>query len=249
MSLYSISYITACMNRLHHIKETLAHNLRNLGQNAEIILLDYNSTDGLKEYILLHHQDDIEQRKLKYFHTTEPEYFHHSHSRNVLALASVNDILCVLDVDNFLMAGFTNHLQENFAIDGPKLIGYCDEHGAFHGRMAVMRKYWIELRGFDEDMRGWGWEDNDFRKRAMKIPLRTFAFDETLLANVIEPTVGDRTRCLPQELHDYMMTNERNKKLFELRMKRGEITANIGRPWGVATLYDHQNTKLVTGHP
>ena len=48
-----ISFIIACMGRLHHLAQTLPKNINwNVDYpNLEFILLDYNSSDGLAEWI------------------------------------------------------------------------------------------------------------------------------------------------------------------------------------------------------
>ena len=50
---YKISFATVCMNRLHHIRQTLPKNIADNSdyENVEFILLDYNSSDGLEEWV------------------------------------------------------------------------------------------------------------------------------------------------------------------------------------------------------
>lgn len=242
-----ISYLMACMNRIEHIKEGLSYSLKNLGPNAELVLLDYNSSDGLKEYILNNYQEDLTQKKLIYLRTEEPKYFLHSHSRNVLALAARGPILCVLDADNCLMEGFSTHLIESFNKHGAQSIGICETNLPCHGRMAIHRENWLKVRGFNEAMMGWGWEDNDFRVRALKIPLKAFTLDSNLMTKVIKHGSPERIQCLPPEFKSYSTTNEKNKQIHLAHMQRGVITVNEGKPWGVATLRDHEDRLIMTG--
>jgi hypothetical protein len=235
------------MNRLEHIREGLPYSLKNLGPDAELVLLDYNSTDRLKEYILSTHLEDLKQKRLVYLRTTEPQYFLHSHSRNVLALAARGPILCVLDADNCLMEGFSAHLIESFNKFGPQSIGICETNLPCHGRMAVLRENWLKIRGFNEAMMGWGWEDNDFRARALKLPLKPFILDSDLMTKVIKHGSSERIQCLPPEFKSYSTTNEKNKQIHLAHMQRGVITVNEGKPWGVATLQDYLGREIKTG--
>ena len=242
-----ISYLTASMNRLHHLKETLPYSLKNLGPCAEIVLLDYNSQDGLRDYILAQHQEALEDGSLSYLRTNEPTFFHHSHARKVLALAAEGPILCVLDADNFLMPGFSQYLLERFSDLGPDTLGACQTDRSNHGRIALLKKHWLALGGYDEEMLGWGWEDNDFRKRALKLGLQKFEFNDELVSKVIEHGDEDRVRCLPPHLKDRWRTNEENRRRHLEHRAHLEVKANQGRCWGVAQLRSHRDEKIVTG--
>ena len=57
------------MNRLYQLKETLRVNIDNSTNESEFIIIDYNSNDGLKEYIYDNFQDEILNGKLKYIFT------------------------------------------------------------------------------------------------------------------------------------------------------------------------------------
>ena len=47
-----ISFCITCMNRLKHLQETLEKNIDNfLVDEVEFVVLDYNSQDGLEEWI------------------------------------------------------------------------------------------------------------------------------------------------------------------------------------------------------
>ena len=63
-----ISFCIVCMNRLYHLKETLIKNIEdNISyEKLEFILLDYNSTDGLEDWVKSNMKDYIEKDSLKY---------------------------------------------------------------------------------------------------------------------------------------------------------------------------------------
>ena len=66
MSNNKISFCTVCMNRLHHLKMTLQKNISDNRDysNLEFIILDYNSSDGLGEYIRDNFNEEILNKKL-----------------------------------------------------------------------------------------------------------------------------------------------------------------------------------------
>ena len=48
-----LSFCITCMNRFNQISKTLLTNLNdNKNEKVEFVLVDFNSSDGLKEYIL-----------------------------------------------------------------------------------------------------------------------------------------------------------------------------------------------------
>ena len=78
-----LAFCITCMNRLSHIQETLVKNMEdNFSPNeVEFILLDYNSTDGLEEWVKTL-QNYIDIGILHYYRTDIPTHYHRSHSRN-----------------------------------------------------------------------------------------------------------------------------------------------------------------------
>src|SRR6187402_102950 len=97
-----ISFCTVCMNRIEHLKQTLPKNIEdNIAYgNLEFLLLDYNSKDGLEEWVESEMKEYIDKGILHYYKTTEPEYFHRSHSRNMIIKKATGDIVCNIDADN-----------------------------------------------------------------------------------------------------------------------------------------------------
>ena len=111
-----ISLCTVCMNRLHHIKKTLPQNIEDNAAypDLEFILLDYNSTDGLEEWVKNNMQEYIISGRLKYYKTSEPVFFDRSHSRNLMFKLAAGDILCNIDADNYTGLAFADYVNEMF---------------------------------------------------------------------------------------------------------------------------------------
>ena len=66
-----VSLCTTCKGRLWQLRQTLPQNLLYLDDHSEIILLDYQSPDGLKDYIYTEHSLALAQGRLKYFQMVE----------------------------------------------------------------------------------------------------------------------------------------------------------------------------------
>lgn len=116
MSNYKISFCTTCMNRLSYLKQTLPQNLAdNMDyDNLEYILLDYNSSDGLEEYIKSTYAEALNIGKLVYFKIDFVEFYDWAHSRNLAVSLASGDIICNIDADNFTGAGFAAYVNQIF---------------------------------------------------------------------------------------------------------------------------------------
>lgn len=163
---YKISFCIVCMNRLSHLKETLFENIeKNISyKNVEFILLDYNSTDGLEDWIKSNFKEYINKGILSYYKTSEPSSFHRSHSRNVAMKLGTGDIICNLDADNFLGEDFAHYINYNFSFSNNIFLCSGKPDGSY-GRVSAKKKDFLKIRGYDEKMSGWGFEDDDLYQR------------------------------------------------------------------------------------
>ena len=165
-----IAFCITCMNRLHHLQQTLEKNIQDnyLPNDVEFVLLDYNSKDGLEEWIHQNMQLYIDNEILVYYRTFEPEYYFRSHSRNMAFRLANAKILCNLDADNFLGKGFASFMISEFATQ--KSIFYTSnesDHDTF-GRICVKQKDFLSIKGYNESLQGYGYEDVDLFDRLVK---------------------------------------------------------------------------------
>ena len=111
-----ISFCITCMNRLKHLQETLEKNILDnfLVDEVEFVVLDYNSQDGLEEWIAQSMMKYIEMGILVYYRTTEPAYYRRSHSRNMVFRLAEGEVVCNLDADNYLGRGFAEFMLKEF---------------------------------------------------------------------------------------------------------------------------------------
>lgn len=168
MKKHSISFGTSCMGRLHHLQETYIKNIQtalDVDVNSKFVLLNYNSQDGMHDWVQTNLKDYMAQGIVKYLKTTKPRVFSQSHTKNITARSADADIVCNLDADNFLsrdylaqnLTFFKNNKYEHKISKPPA--------GGNSGRIMCYKKDLLEIGGFNECMTGWGFEDNDFFKR------------------------------------------------------------------------------------
>ena len=164
-----ISFCTVCMNRVHHLKQTLPKNIKdNMAYgNIEFVVLNYNSKDDIDEWIENEMSEYISSGLLSYYKTTEPEVFQMSHSKNVVARCATGDIICNIDADNYTGQGFADFVNQCF-IENNNIFLTTDMTDSIRdccGRICVKHKDFNKIRGYDENMKSYGFEDEDLKNR------------------------------------------------------------------------------------
>jgi hypothetical protein len=176
---YKISFCITCMNRLSHLQETLPKNIHDnyLLGDVEFVLLDYNSSDGLESWVNNDMKKYIDLGILSYYKTFEPNHYLRSHSRNVVFRLANGNIVCNLDADNFLGRGFAKEMINEF--EKAKGIFYTSDLQStdIYGRVCLLKKDFINLRGYDESLIGYGHEDADLFSRLKEFGLRHLYYE------------------------------------------------------------------------
>jgi glycosyltransferase involved in cell wall biosynthesis len=173
---YKISFCIICMNRTHHLKQTLIKNIEDNCDydNWEIILLDYNSQDGMEGWVKEILTGYIASGKVVYYQTPDPHRFNHSHAKNVAFKLATGDIICNINADNFTGLHFASYVNESFnkKIDQVLTPIYFTEQKKdkkpprdIMGKVCVRKSDFLKVNGFDESMTMYGYEDYDFINR------------------------------------------------------------------------------------
>jgi len=176
------------MNRLKHLQQTLEKNIQDnyLKGHVEFVLLDYNSQDGLEEWVSKNMRTYIDEGILVYYKTTEPTHYLRSHSRNMAFRLANATILCNLDADNFLGKGFADYIINEFSKQDSI---FCTTNRSFdgtYGRICVRSEDFALIRGYNEALQGWGFEDNDFYYRFQLQGLKPVSFHNPEFYHYIE---------------------------------------------------------------
>jgi len=159
------------MDRLFHLKDTLPSNIEDTADiDREFIILNYNSKDNMNEWLWNHFQKEIKSGLIKLYHTKDPKYFNFSHSKNIAAKQADGDIIINIDADNFIVEGFSEWIIELFSKD-PNTICRPDSKNLKNGygvggKVAITKWNLLKLKGYDEGMKGWGFDDIDLVRRA-----------------------------------------------------------------------------------
>jgi glycosyltransferase involved in cell wall biosynthesis len=156
------------MNRTHQLKLTLPHNIKLL-PNVEFVMVNYNSSDDLDEYI-----KTIKCSNLTYVKTTTPKLYSMSKSRNMGFLAASNDIIASIDADNYL--GTSDDEPLDIIIN--KMANQQDNDKCFfgkglrltHGQLAFHKSSFNNILGGYDNKFGerYGLEEKDLMLRAFE---------------------------------------------------------------------------------
>ena len=148
-----ISFCTTCKGRLWQLRQTIEHNLALLDNASDIVLLDYQSPDGLEDYILTKFDYQLQTGKLKYFKMVDDYAYTCSYAKNVVHRLSTGDILFNLDGDNYLHPDLfleLRNLKENEWLI-PKCSSMLD---GSYGRIGYHRQTFFDICGYDETLVG-----------------------------------------------------------------------------------------------
>ena len=166
----NLTFCITCMNRLRHLQKTLLENIKDndLAEDIEFLILDYNSSDGLEDWVKQNFIKHINSGLLVYYRNITPAIYDRSHSRNMAFKLSNSEIVCNLDADNYSGNGFAFFLMENFKKNNNVFYTSDLSIRDIGGRIAMLKDDFIRVRGYNEIFSGYGFEDVDIVTRLNK---------------------------------------------------------------------------------
>ncbi len=203
-----ISFCTTCMDRVEHLKQTLPQNLidnpNQDGLEVEFVVLNYNSSDDMHEWMTTDPQivSEIESGRIVYARTSDPKNFHMSHAKNMAHRLATGDVVCNLDADNYTGPNFSGALNEIFSKDMDMIVKpheksaqtMSDYSPGIGGRIALPRKTFFALGGYNERRKGWGGEDTGLIRRARMANVNYYQFEDYRFMKVIGHSDEARTK-------------------------------------------------------
>jgi glycosyltransferase involved in cell wall biosynthesis len=236
-----ISVCTTCMNRLRDLRITLPKNIEDNASylNAEFILLDYGSVDGLLEWVTQEMRPHLESGRLRYYRTKQ-DYFRPNHSRNTTFRLARGKIITNVDADNFMHPGFLKRINQCASLRNDRLIILPEsflkpgsDRLILRGRFAIYRDDLIRLGGFDEDLdNGYSHDDVNFVFRALLNGFYVARFEDLYLRDRL--TTSDAERAQHVRTKSFEGVKIENARKTAERLGRCELLVNRGREWGVS---------------
>lgn len=175
------SLITACKDRLHHLKETLPQNARL--ENTEVIVVDYDCPQKTREYVRSEFPD------VKVVEVDDRPSFNASIARNLGAKAASGSNFIFVDADIALSSDLAKAASEMPS----------DKFGTFNfvndirGTCVLSREAFDAVGGYDEIMEGYCGEDLDFYYRLRLVGYDSHIFPEDCVSKVIGHSNFDRS--------------------------------------------------------
>lgn len=169
-----LSFCITCKNRLTQISKTLAKNLNDNYKDKDIIefvIVDFDSNDGLESFILENFNEFLLQGYLRYLKTSALDGWHMSITKNTSHYFGSGEILVNLDCDNFTGVQGGKFVISQFDTFGDDIIlhqfsqkwmdGSC-------GRIAVLKRNFNKVGGYDESFEPMGHQDLDLIQRMVR---------------------------------------------------------------------------------
>lgn len=176
-----IAFCTTCKGRIQHVQRVLAKNIwDNPGPDSIFVLLDYNSDDGLGDFIKEEFSAAMACGKLVYYRNNEAMRFKMAHAKNMAHRAAIRegaDILVNLDADNFTGEGFADYVQQAFErtqLDPQEIFLWSRMikgvlPRGITGRIVVTRNAFLIVGGYDEKYETHSPDDKDFNMRLRRL--------------------------------------------------------------------------------
>jgi len=236
-----ISFCTTCMNRLFHLKETYLKSIENTSSysNREFVLLNYNSKDEIDDWVKNNLLDHIKLGLVAYYKTTEPENFIATHAKNICYKLATGDIICNLDVDNFLVENYCEKICELFGKNNNIIIASNprdkNENIGTCGMILCRKDHFYSVSGYDENINsGWGMDDTNFQYRCrMQNELELVILDKEY-TNCISHDNSIRTKYFKDK--NIIRTHHSSLEITRNCAKAKQYVANNGMHWGKAKL-------------
>jgi len=214
-----VSFVVPVKGRLDHLKQSLPsmlnQHLVGLDISIEVIVVDYNCPQKTIDWI--HSQGHSQVRAV--LQSAPLDYFNLSHARNIGCREATGEILAVADADSMLhrntlgrvlpkmIADPTIVLCQNPYIKGDNKVGRTTSF--------IRKDAWVKLRGYDESMEGWGWEEADLYRRAELIG-KVVGYDIELVQTINH---DENRRSTYYEEKNIRASNKKNKKIANNRTR------------------------------
>lgn len=255
MKIPKLSFCITCKNRFYQINRTLVQNLtdnRLFKELIEFVLVDFGSTDGLRDWVLSNFKEELSEGYLKYYYTEELPFWHASIAKNTAHLLSNHDILVNLDCDNYTGYNGGRYIIRQFLKHGEDIIIHQSSDdgldGSF-GRIAVIRDYFFQLQGYDESFEPMAYQDTDLIFRLSALNLKYIRIDDEKYNQAIRNSKNEGLEYTSATINWNEM-NRKNSEISRQNLLDGKLRVNSTK-WGIRDkIFDAKGNKIVViNHP
>ena len=235
------SFCTPVKGRLVHLQETYLRNIeaaQKVGGDHEFVLSNFDSNDGLDEWVEKNLIDYVKAGVVAYYRTTQPyPLWKLTEAFNTTMRKASGHILTNLHADHFLS---TKAIEEHrrITIDrgcdlaaSPQALtdarivsppGCC-------GLLTIRRLSFLRIGGYDERLNDWGYDDIDLVKRCIKKGYKIQAWTNKYVKAIQHENDLRYRFCQAKNLVE---NNSCNNALSNEAIENGQLVANAGKDWG-----------------
>lgn len=228
-----ISFCITCKNRFNQISKTLRQNLddnEDLEDDVEFVLVDFGSIDGLKNWIAENFSKELNSGYLKYYYTENLKEWHCPLAKNTAHRMATGQVVVNLDCDNYTGKAGGRFVLDQFELQGEKIILHQassnPRDGSF-GRIAVMKKYFDAIGGYDESFYAMAYEDTDLIHRLMAVGL---FYVSNVTSQFNRAIINDKQDSIKYARpgKSYQEMNLLNQQISKNNILSGNLVANNG---------------------
>jgi glycosyltransferase involved in cell wall biosynthesis len=172
-----VTIISYCKGRLSQLKDCLPTWIA-LEGDSDILVVDYNCPDGTEKYI-----DSLKNKKVSCYKEPVSEgYWNLNKARNAGYRHADGDVLLFLDADTVLEPNFLSDALQKLK-PGAFVTGLTSPPWNGCGCMLIYKNDFEQVRGYNELMEGWGYDDIDMYERLKASGLEQSFFEPSLIVN------------------------------------------------------------------
>ena len=233
---FRIGFCTTVKNRLWQLERALPLNLMSNWRHRRWVrfhVVDFGSTDGACDFIYEHCSAALEAGLL-HLYVSELEHFHASIAKNTAHMVASEEILVNLDCDNLVDEEFAPKVRRMFEENSVRALRFRGGQGVC-GRIAYLRKNFMQFGGYDEEAYPFGAQDIDIYDRLKQhYGKNAVRIAEGIDALAIPNTREDKMRLVDPQLGlNWNQMDQRNRQVFKKRLDAGQLFRNAGRTRGV----------------
>lgn len=185
------SIITTCKGRLHHLQQSLPAMLRQDSEDYDVIVVSYGDPDKCHDRLSNYMRDHGNLRFVVVTESDAPTY-NRSIANNVGSIYATGDILCFVDSDVVLESGWLGYVaseirgapENKLVLRGTYPCPRNSPAFGTNGTCAVAAKYFHEVCGFCEELRGYGYDDTDLYRRCQTVGCQLRSYPTHLLRHI-----------------------------------------------------------------
>ncbi len=199
------------------------------------MLVDFGSTDGLREWVAKNFEPDIRSGYLKYFYTDRMPSWHCPTAKNTSHVWARGEILVNLDCDNFTGPNGGKFLIQQFVDSSDDIViqQLSDKDEGSYGRISMRREFFNLIGGYDQSLEAMGYQDVDLMERLKAIGLRYVHIPDPRYNRTVPNTHEDGCANILGEKVNWWQMDYNNFIASKRNIDEGRLVANKGQTCGI----------------